>query len=65
MIIISIILFGFSDGFCVGGIFVLASEDCMSSQDKENAGWIMVFASTIGMMLGTFLSLPFFLVRDN
>jgi hypothetical protein len=54
-----VIIFSFTDGFCVAGFFLYAADEGIQRSEKEHAGFVMVLFYAFGQMLGTFLALPF------
>lgn len=61
-ILVGIILLAFTDGFCISSLFILAREEGINSKEMEKFGFVMALSSTMGMMVGTFLALPFMII---
>ena len=58
-ILVSVALFSLTDGFCIGSLFIFASEEGNNRAEKEKFGFIMVLSLTVGMLLGAVISLSF------
>ena len=61
-ILVGIILLAFTDGFCISSLFILARDEGINNKEMENFGYVMALSSTMGMMIGTFLALPFMII---
>jgi solute carrier family 29 (equilibrative nucleoside transporter), member 1/2/3 len=54
----NIALFGFTNGFCTGTLYILGPE-LVSGHKKELVGYFIVLSLRIGIMVGSFLALFF------
>ncbi|KAL4474440.1 hypothetical protein ABPG72_007839 [Tetrahymena utriculariae] len=59
IICLNIIVFSFSAGYTDSALFILSTEKMISNYHREQAGFVMAFSLTFGIMLGIFLAIPF------
>ncbi|KAL4429523.1 hypothetical protein ABPG74_014298 [Tetrahymena malaccensis] len=59
IICLNIIVFSFSAGYTDSALFILSTEKMISNYHREQAGFVMAFSLTFGIMLGIFLAMPF------
>ncbi|EAS06658.2 nucleoside transporter family protein (macronuclear) [Tetrahymena thermophila SB210] len=59
IICLNIIVFSFSAGYTDSALFILSTEKMISNYHREQAGFVMAFSLTFGIMVGIFLAMPF------
>jgi len=63
IILVTIILLAFTDGFCISSLFILTRDEGITIKEMEKFGFVMALSSTMGMMIGTFFALPFMIIE--
>ena len=59
----NIFVFSFLNGYTTGGFMQIGPEKVKESWQKEKVGFVTGFSLVFGIMTGTFLALPFSLIK--